>query len=224
MGILRSYNAMQKLSGGFASLRRAYGFRDRAAAARPALPGCVDSPGGRTATGAGEVDADVQPVSGVFPCGGQLVMRLKVQNQLFGSIALCNARSSPKYEFAPISAELLGRMNLRSARTRYADKAFAVAIRSGLGSSKAWRAAGSLRTGGSTRPRRAWPKPSEIDPGAFRTGHLYLDQGKWDSAACREAGARLPRPAYQAGSARAFFHWPVAQWAKGDHQAVAGDA
>ena len=219
MGILRSYNALQKLPEGLPSLRRAYGFRDR-------LP-----PRDQLYLDAwiAQVDAPEQAYEKwmqmsnlypeFFPAAANVGYALEVQNRYSEALPYATRAASPKNEFAAISAELLGRMRLALGQYQEADKAFGMAIRSDLGSSKAWRAAGYAAQGRFDEAERAWPKPSEIDPGHFERVSIYLDQGKWDLAI---AEARQVEATTAPGTSRfreGIYPLAVAQWAKGDHQA-----
>lgn len=219
MGILRAYNALQKLPEGIPSLRRAYGFRDR-------LP-----PRDQLYLDAwiAQVDAPEQAYEKwmqmsnlypeFFPAAANVGYALEVQNRYSEALPYATRAASPKSEFAAISAELLGRMRLALDQYEEADKAFGMAIKSGLGSSKAWRAAGRAAEERFEEAERAWPKPNEIDPGHFERVSIYLDQGKWDLAI---AEARQVGATTAPGTSRfreGLYPLAVAQWAKGDHQA-----
>lgn len=219
MGILRAYNALQKLPEGIPSLRRAYGFRDR-------LP-----PRDQLYLDAwiAQVDAPEQAYEKwmqmsnlypeFFPAAANVGYALEVQNRYSEALPYATRAASPKSEFAAISAELLGRMRLALGQYEEADKAFGIAIKSDLGSSKAWRAAGHAAEERFEEAERAWPKLNEIDPGHFERVSIYLDQGKWDLAI---AEARQVGATTAPGTSRfreGLYPLAVAQWAKGDHKA-----
>ena len=219
MGILRSYNALQKLPKGLPSLRRAYSFRDR-------LP-----PRDQLYLDAwmAQVDAPEQAYEKwmqlsnlypqFFPAAANVGYALEVQNRYSEAVPYVTRAVSPKSEFAAISAELLGRINLALGQYQEADRAFGMAIGSRLGSSKAWRAAGYAAQERFVEAELAWPKASEIDPGHFERVAIFLDQGKWDPAI---AEAREVATRTVPGTSRfreGIYPLAVAQWAKGDHEA-----
>ena len=219
MGILRSYNALQKLPEGLPSLRRAYGFRDRLPPRDQlyldAWIAQVDAP--ELAYEKWMQMSNLYPE--FFPAAANVGYALEVQNRYSEALPYATRAASPKNEFAAISAELLGRMKLALGQYQEADKAFGMAIRNGLGSSKAWRAAGYAAQGRFDEAERAWPKPAEIDPGHFERVSIYLDQGKWDLAI---AEARQVGATTAPGTSRfreGLYPLAVAQWAKGDHKA-----
>ena len=219
MGILRSYNALQKLPEGLPSLRRAYGFRDklppRDQLYLDAWTAQVDAP--EQAYEKWMQMSNLYPE--FFPAAANVGYALEVQNRYAEALPYATRAASTKNEFAAISAELLGRMRLALGQYEEADKAFGMAIISELGSSRAWRAAGQAAQGRFGEAERGWPKPTEIDPGHFQRVSIYLDQGKWDLAI---AEARQVGAATTPGTSRfreGLYPLAVAQWAKGDHAA-----
>ncbi|KAF1716492.1 hypothetical protein CSC74_11790 [Pseudoxanthomonas yeongjuensis] len=219
MGVLRAYNAMQRLPEGLPSLRRAHALRDRLPAREQlyldAWIAQVDAPD--------KVYESWMQMSNLypeyFPAAANVGYSLEVLNRYSEAVPYVTRATSPKYEFAPLAAELLGRMKLALGNYAEADKAFGMAIKSGLGSSKAWRAAGYAAQERFDEAERAWPRPAEIDSGHFERVSIYLDQGKWDLAI---AEARQVESTTLPGTSRfreGLFPLAVAQWAKGDHQA-----
>ena len=219
MGILRCFNALQKLPEGLPSLRRAYEFRDR-------LP-----PRDQLYLDAwiAQVDAPEQAYEKwmqmsnlypeFFPAAANVGYALEVQNRYAEALPYATRAASPKNEFAAISAELLGRTRLALGQYQEADKAFGMAIRNGLGSSKAWRASGYAAQNRFDEAERAWPKPSEIDPGHFERVSIYLDQGKWDLAITEALQVGATTAPGTSRFREGLYPLAVAQWAKGDHKA-----
>ena len=220
MGILRSYNAMQNLPEGIPSLRLAYRLRDRMPPRDQlyldAWIAQVDSPG--------QAMEKWMQMSNLYPeffaAANNVGYAMEVQNRYSDALPYATRAASPKYEFAPLSAELLGRMRLALGQYAEANKAFDIAIASDLGSAKIWRAASLAAEQRFDEAEQRWPRLNELEYGHFELVSIYLDQGKWDMAiaeARRVAGTTTP------GSSRhreGFYPLAVAQWAKGDHKAA----
>lgn len=144
---------------------------------------------------------------------------MEVQNRYAEAVPYATRAASPKYEFAALSAELLGRMRLALGQYGEANKAFDMAAASNLGSAKVWKASSLAAEQRFDEAEKRWPRLNELEYGYFDRVSIYLDQGKWDLAiaeARRVAATTAPGTSrYREG----FYPLAVAQWARGDSRA-----
>jgi putative peptide modification system cyclase len=220
MGVLRANNAMEKLPEGVPSLRRAHALRARLPPRDQlyveAWIAQVDAPD--EALGKWMQMSNLYPE--FFPAAANVGYALEVRNRYAQAIPYATRAASQRYEFGPISSELLGRMRLAQAEYGAAKRAFEAAAEAGLGSAKVWRAVNLASQQRFDEAMAGWPRSDELQVAYFERASMHLDQAQWTEALAEARGIHAGTTPGTSRFRQGLYPLAIAEWASGDDAAA----
>ncbi|WP_115046341.1 putative peptide modification system cyclase [Xanthomonas arboricola] len=155
-----------------------------------------------------------------FAAAENTAYALEVRNRYNEALVYAKRAASSRYDFDPLSLELVGRMQLALGKTREALATFRSARSSGLASAAVWEAVTLAVMGDFQGAHAIWPAEDRLDVAYFDQVSIYLDEkrsGKALSEIERLSGAidHTSTRYRQSLVAKA-----ATQYAQGDHAAA----
>lgn len=220
IGLMRAYNALDQLPRGVPHLRRAQALRDGLASREQMYLDAwgvqVDDPG--RAADAWMLVARAYP--DFFQAHANVAYALEVRNQHAEALPYAVRAAAPQSEFAPLSMELLGRVQMVLGERKASYDALVAASRRGVATAQAWLAVWHALGDDFEAAEAAWPADGQLKQTLFERVSIYLDQRKWDAARMEAARVRTRASADGPRARQSLMPGAVVAWALGDHAAA----
>ncbi|HEY5972611.1 MAG TPA: putative peptide modification system cyclase [Pseudoxanthomonas sp.] len=214
-GQLRASNALSDLGGGVQYLHRALALREslppRDQLYLEAWAAEVDDPG--KALAKWQQMATLYP--DFFSAAANVGYALHARNKFPEGLIFANKATSPRYELASLSWDLVGRLALCLEQYEKAEQAF---LKAGAmkGTSAALRLANTYAAQRKfAAAARAWPR-NEGSGVPFDLVSIYLDQGRWREAREEAAGLKTLAGTRLLRAREAMYPLAVVHWLQGE--------
>lgn len=117
-----------------------------------------------------------------FAAAENTAYALEVRNRYKEALVYAKRAASSRYDFDPLSLELVGRMQLALGKTREALATFRSARSSGLASAAVWEAVTLAVLGDFSGAHAIWPAEERLDVAYFDQVSIYLDERRSEKA------------------------------------------
>ncbi|MCC8537406.1 putative peptide modification system cyclase [Xanthomonas axonopodis pv. poinsettiicola] len=117
-----------------------------------------------------------------FAAAENTAYALEVRNRYAEALVYAKRAATSRYDFDPLSLELVGRMQLALGKTREALATFRSARTSGLASAAVWEAVALAVLRDFSAAHASWPAEGRLDVAYFDQVSIYLDEHRSDKA------------------------------------------
>jgi hypothetical protein len=117
-----------------------------------------------------------------FAAAENTAYALEVRNRYSEALVYAKNAAASRYDFDPLSLEILGRMQLALGKNTEALATFRSARTSGLASAAVWEAVTLAVLGDFPAAHAIWPDEKRLDVAYFDHVSIYIDEGRSDKA------------------------------------------
>ncbi|MBB4133106.1 putative peptide modification system cyclase [Xanthomonas campestris] len=117
-----------------------------------------------------------------FAAAENTAYALEARNRYSEALVYAKRAASSRYDFDPLSLELVGRMQLALGETKEALSTFRAARSAGLASAAVWEAVSLAVLGDFSAAHAIWPANERLDVAYFDQVSIYLDERRSDRA------------------------------------------